>query len=403
MQRNKLISILTDDKTHEFIIKNLHEDPTKLALRFSDKGIDWLPELITLISLYQKFELKLPTWTQALCALERIACEQATSEAVARNRFSRVGGKLAWDLTGGLGVDSFYLSKRFERVIVFEKNPELVELLEFNFKRLGSDNIEVINDSAENAAPDRFGQPDLIYLDPDRRPGSERTRKFLLNEYQPDLGANLHNWLGISALVMCKISPMVDVHYLIATFSNLHEISVVSEQEEVKEILLTFKGTVAQPILKAIDIGKKQLNEFVSAEPNGPESYSEVMNAKYVFEPSGALIKSGLAREYCRQFGLNPLAVNSQYYVSQQRNEANFGRWFEVISAQPVSWKVIRKYLKDMQLKRVMIGKRNFPESVDQIRKKLGNPPDGGSDSLLFTTDSVANHWCLHSKLLAKD
>ncbi len=59
------------------------------------------------------------------------------------------------------------------------------------------------------------------------------------------------------------------------------------------------------------------------------------------------------------------------------------GRCFKIEKVIPYNK---RQFRRDLNLKKANITKRNFPESVQQIRKKL-NIKEGGNQYLFFTTD----------------
>ena len=84
---------------------------------------------------------KLPSYAAAQCILPPLAFEQASSEACAAHK--RIGGDTVLDLTCGLGVDAFFLSRRFGRVVTLERNDVLARVAAENFSRLGATNIEV--------------------------------------------------------------------------------------------------------------------------------------------------------------------------------------------------------------------------------------------------------------------
>lgn len=145
---------------------NLGRDPMEIAL---DRGVPNAALVASQVKYLRRAERKIPSYHSARCILPPKSFEQASSEkAAARKNYS---GRVAIDLTCGLGVDAFCLSHRFERVIAIERDTWLATVARENFRRLGIDNIEVACDSAENfltsgALPTGI---DLIYVDPDRR------------------------------------------------------------------------------------------------------------------------------------------------------------------------------------------------------------------------------------------
>ena len=151
----------------EFIRQNRHADVSALALRMRQ-----YPEVDAAFALrqiegWQRAEHKLPE----LAAIEgwwwpkRLSLEQCSSQSTAvykRQALSKVEGgrskvkglrskgepNVLIDLTGGLGVDTYYLSEGFREVHYVERDEELCELAEKNFALAGK-RVQVHHQEAE--------------------------------------------------------------------------------------------------------------------------------------------------------------------------------------------------------------------------------------------------------------
>ena len=113
----------------------------------------------------------------------RLSCEQCSSEETARYKVSllpslqtesvqwtvessRDGGRPTMvDLTGGYGVDTYFLNEAFEHTDYVEQNEELCRIAQHNFS---GKPISIHNSFAEEFLKNA-GQYDLIFLDPARR------------------------------------------------------------------------------------------------------------------------------------------------------------------------------------------------------------------------------------------
>ncbi|MFQ8807206.1 MAG: hypothetical protein ACLR8Y_21965 [Alistipes indistinctus] len=168
------IATLLDPQLRDYIAGHLSDDPGRVALSLREHGA----LIATQIKYLQRARVKLPSYYAALCILPPLSFEQSSSEETASVK--RYSGDTCLDLTCGLGVDAFYLSKRFRQVIAVERNAELSEIARINFRLLGVQNIRVVNSPAEafleqlrgqtQTTPDRnSGTIDLIYIDPARR------------------------------------------------------------------------------------------------------------------------------------------------------------------------------------------------------------------------------------------
>ena len=133
--------------------ENIGRDPNAVAL---DKRIAHAGLVATQVKYLQRARRKLPSYYEARAILPPLAFEQSSSEAAATRKSWR--GDVCIDLTCGLGVDSFHLSRRFARVIAVERDAALARAAEINFRRLGADNITVVCTAAEEF---RQGRPDI--------------------------------------------------------------------------------------------------------------------------------------------------------------------------------------------------------------------------------------------------
>ncbi|MBT8323608.1 MAG: class I SAM-dependent methyltransferase, partial [Eudoraea sp.] len=87
-------------------------------------------ELAQQIASRSKCEHKLPDWfrNEGIYYPDKLHVEQASSEQTAQYKAGMVHGNSLADLTGGMGVDSYYFSQRMARVYYFETKAELAEI-----------------------------------------------------------------------------------------------------------------------------------------------------------------------------------------------------------------------------------------------------------------------------------
>ena len=114
---------------------------------------------------------KLPSWYQSdeVYYPNSKRMEQSSSEMTAAYKASLVDGDRLIDMTGGFGVDSFYFSKKINRVDYFEINETLSKIVEYNFKILGAANITVHHQGSESFINESPPKVSWIYIDPSRR------------------------------------------------------------------------------------------------------------------------------------------------------------------------------------------------------------------------------------------
>ena len=103
-------------------------------------------ELATQIKGYVRSREKMPRLAalQGIVYPAGVSVEQCSSEATADYKASLLpqGGVCA-DITGGFGIDTMALARRYERVDYFEVNEGLAETAAHNFRVAGFSNISV--------------------------------------------------------------------------------------------------------------------------------------------------------------------------------------------------------------------------------------------------------------------
>ena len=171
-----------------FIQQNKDADPYKLSLRkspFPEVDIRTISRQVIGRKIAQKkfpFLLEFDQYRYP----KKESLEQASSQrtAVYKSRF--VSGKSFVDLTGGMGIDSFLLGKKFSSCAYVEPDVELCSLAEYNFSVLGLDQCEIVQTSCQDFLKTQNKEFDWAYIDPSRR--VKGGRKTSIHEYEPNIG-----------------------------------------------------------------------------------------------------------------------------------------------------------------------------------------------------------------------
>ena len=178
----------------------------------------------------------------------RLSCEQCSSELTARYKAFLLSAisippSAFLDLTGGYGVDTYFLSERFAHTDYVEQNEELCRIAEHNFN-VQSDNVRCTKVSVHNTSAEEFlktaGTYDLIFIDPARR-DSHGSKVFRLADCTPNVVELLPTLLAHGKRLMIKLSPMLDLTQAVkelSVFSTQWSVYVVAIKNEVKELLL---------------------------------------------------------------------------------------------------------------------------------------------------------------------
>ena len=222
----------------EYISDHLKSDLHKLIL----KGIPFdgitIQEIANQIICKQKSEKKLPSWFNAknIYYPPKVSIEQTSSEVTASYKSGIVSGKSILDLTGGFGVDSYYFSKSFQKVIHCEITKNLSEVAAHNFKQLAILNIETISKNGLEYLKKSTEIFDVIYIDPSRR-NDVKEKVFLLKDCEPNIPENIDLLFKKTKTILLKNSPILDITSAINELKFVKEIHVVAINNDVKELI----------------------------------------------------------------------------------------------------------------------------------------------------------------------
>lgn len=365
----------------EFILKNLHSDLSKVILKGSPFVTVSIQEIANQIVGKQKAKEKLPTWfrTKNIYFPPKLNLEQTSSEKTAEYKSSFFSGQNCLDLTGGFGIDTFYLSKRFLRVVHCEINKEISEISEHNAKQLKASNIDFVQGNGIDYISTTKTKFDLIYIDPSRR-NDQKGKVFFLEDCIPNIPENLDFLLNYSNRILIKYSPMLDIQKAISSLKFVSEVHVVAVENDVKELLFFIEKEFEDEIVyKTINFTKENKETFDFYKTQFLEiNYSLPLN--YLYEPNAAILKSGAFQEVAERYNVNKIHLNSHLYTSEELIDFP-GRTFKIQGIYDFNKKTIQKLMN----RKVNVTTRNFPLSVNEIRKKM-KLKNGGDNYLFFTT-----------------
>ena len=380
-----------DNQTKIFIQEHLHDDVMQLALqsnRFSDVDMQLAIRQITGL---QKIRHKIPIFyeTREILFPPKLSVEQSSSEITAKYKSELANGSVFADMTGGFGVDFYFISQHFESGIYIERDETLCKLAEHNFKVLNIPRFEIHQAKSEDFI-DIMPDVDLIYIDPHRRSQTGK-KTVLISDCEPNVSLLAEKMLQKSSVVMIKLSPMLDIHQAIKSLPQTAEVHIVAVDNECKEILLILKkdnkpniseNQGDKIIIKTRNLftsGKNQLFDFTYDEEKQAEpDYTDEVN-RYIYEPNAAIMKSGAFKSVATRFGLKKFHLNTHLFTGDELLPDFPGRIMQV-SAVFGNSKTDLKKLKENYPK-ANVSTRNYPLSVDDFRKKTGIK-DGGDDFL---------------------
>lgn len=377
--------------TQDFIESHLKDDVRQLALhKFSD-DVD-KTFVLNQIEARQLLSKKVPSWASNpdLLFPKHLSIEQCSSELTAKYKASIInGGDVFVDLTGGLGVDSYFLSEKFKTSYYVENQKELCDLAEHNFAVLGR-KITVVNEDSESFLS-KNQDFDLIFIDPARRDVYNR-KMVSLHDCSPDVVKLVETFPETSSRkpsFLIKVSPMLDISLITNELKNISEIHIVSVKNECKEILIKIELGFDEEIkyfcvdLNSVEThGRASLQYTENDEKSAIPSFSSTVK-NYLYEPNASLMKSGAFKLISQRFAIDKLHVNSHLYTSDNLVSDFPGRIFEVVGFAPFNKKVKKELLKDIT--EASMATRNFPLSANELRKSL-NLKESDKNFLFGTT-----------------
>lgn len=360
----------------KFISENLKSDLHSLLLKKSPFPEVSMQEIVQQIKGRKVAEKKFPFLKkEGIVFPPNLSLEQSSSEATGKYKSGLVSGKNMVDLTSGFGIDAYFFSQNFDEVMLVEQNPALIEIVENNWNILGR-KAKFINENLEdflNKNTDRF---DLIYLDPARR-DENKNKVFLLEDLSPNLLEIQDEIVEISDKILIKLSPLIDISYLISTLKNIAEIHIVAVKNDVKELLVLIDSKQKSERIKISCVNletEEPTFEFYFDEMNlAKPDFGESGN--FLLIPNNALLKTGAFNLVSERFGLKKLHPNTHLYFADEIVENFPGRVLEV---QKIETKDLVKGEK------FNIISKNYPLKPEEIKKKY-KLKDGGNQYLIFT------------------
>ena len=378
-----IISQLLQPQIQEFINQNINKTVATIALQKNP-----FPELDFKIILNQieaksKAKLKLSTWYNCpnIIYPSKISIEQTSSQVTASYKSTLIKAKSLIDLTGGFGVDDYYFSKTINQITHCEIDKNLSQIVAHNFNQLKVSNINCIQGDSSEILENLNQQYDIIYIDPSRR-NDAKGKVFMLKDCLPNVPELQDFYFQYSNKILIKTAPILDITAGLLELKNVKTIHIVSVENEVKELLWQIEKNYQLTIeIKTINFNKVK-EEIFNFQLNSNTITSYSLPKKYLYEPNSAIMKSGGFNEIGNHFNLEKLHQHSHLYTSEEKIEFS-GRIFEIQNTIEYSKNNMKEFLENTKCN---ITTRNFPETVENIRKKW-KIKEGGNQYCFFTTN----------------
>lgn len=402
---NSFLAALLHPEVQHYLQENAQADPVEIALK--DIHIQQVrsAELANQIKQKQKAEKKLPLYfnTQHIIYPKGISIEQCSSEATAwvkvklMKQFKQTDFISFADLTGGFGVDTFFIGQHFEKIVYIEPNGELLAIAQHNHQILQLKNAVYQNINAEefiHQTPENFS---LLYIDPSRRREDQKVHG--LTDCSPDVVALLPTLLKKSKEVWIKTSPLLDIEAACQHLKFVSDVFVVSIKNECKEVVYRCVQeqtlSIKKHFILADEMGSVVYQNFFTKEEESAIKIQYQNTQHYLYEPDVALLKAGAFQWIAKEFNLHKIALHTHLYTSNELIETFPGRVFKVNQLLKADATTVHSFIFD---KKANIITRNYPLKPEQLKQKL-KLMDGGSHYLLAYSEEKKKQLVLAERI----
>ena len=396
-----------NEVTWQYVREHRMDDVRRLALSGGKSAEVDMPFALQQIAGWQTARRKLPSWAavEGVIYPPHLNMEQCSSEETARYKGSLTPdpspsekGTFV-DLTGGFGIDFYWMSQQFGKRTYVERNADLCDIARHNFQQLGLE-AEVVCAEAEDFLKE-MPPVDALFLDPARR-DAHGSRTYGIEDCTPNVLELLPLLKEKADRIILKLSPMLDWRKAVSDLGGVSEVHIVSVDNECKELLLVISSKLSGGLRLAC-VNNDTSFEFVpigeTAGSNGGNhrfpslepmvSFVGTRGSLYLFEPNASIMKAGCFGEVAEAFGVNPLSANSHLFVSDHEVGDFPGRQFVVETMTSMNKQELKQALAGIDQANIAV--RNFPLTAEQLRKKL-KIKDGGDMFIFGTTLSDGTH-----------
>jgi hypothetical protein len=384
VQSNNIIDVLESEEAISFISENISADLPSITFKYAGKTSFNFIICLQLMAIYVKAQKKIPLFWDKLLAIDQRSYEQCTSQAVAEYKCTFMGGETLLDITGGIGVDSIFLSSAFQSVKAVEKNMELHQLAAYNVTKLGIPNLIRLCGDGADYLDQKY---DWIYIDPDRRPGN--TRAVALPLLVPNVLDLLTDLKRCATWVYIKLSPLFDLVEIWRQFKNVNAVHLIAERGEIKEVgvILDMASSSHQKIVILKDV-YSDFSQEMNLEIPVVFKFSEEISGPYLLVPIALVSKAGAAHFFLKD------TVTSKHetfdlYFSKSSTVYGF-RSFEIIRQTGLNSKELKLVCHDLGITQLNIVLKGIADAPGLWHKKLGTK-DGGT-CFLFLLKGNKNH-----------
>ena len=349
---------------------------TRLRMRF---GPDLAAAALTQAALRRRGRTKFGEAAAGLW-FTRDGLEQATRPEVAdlhARRFVAAGVRRVVDLGCGIATDASAFVRAGLDVLAVERDPVTAAVARANLDvavAAGGDRVRaevVVADVAEVLAAG-IEPGSGVFADPARR--DARGRVWRTQDFSPDLAPLLALADGERVLGL-KLGPALP-HALVPPDA---EAEWVSHHGDVVEVAL-WSGPGSVPGRRSALLWPDR--RLVA----GPDRLDVRTPGAVVYEPDGAVIRSGAVAALGDRLGAGLLAEQIAYLTSDVLVETPFATAFTVERVLPYDPKALRRWVREAGVGRLEVKRRGLDLDPAQLRRELRPRGDASATLLLSRT-----------------
>ena len=283
------------------------------------------------------------------------ALQQATAEPVARHRARRLAGAVVHDVTCSIGAELVALRDTASCVVGSDLDPVRLAMARHNVGGQGS-GVELCRADALRPVT----RDTVVVADPARRSGGRR--RFDPRSYAPPLDQLFETYANRDMVVKC--APGADFDEL-RRIGFRGEIEVTSLAGSVREACLWSPGLASAAVTRRATILDRG-EQLTDAEP---DDCAVASAGRWIVDPDGAVVRSGLVRQYAARHGLWQLDPDIAYLSGAELPDGVRG--FEVMATVDVRERVLRQELSARDVGALEILVRGLDVDPDALRTRL--------------------------------
>lgn len=368
----------------KFIEKHLKDDPVALQLKYG-RDSEKNKALVSQVARWQKLNKKFPKipYTKGWILPPELSIEQASSSETAAYKAHWMADKNVVDVTGGMGMDAWEISKRSQSYTHIESVPEISlsaqSLLNEQALCICGDSTEIL---PKLETQYDVNKTDIVYADPARRDATGN-KVISWEQLTPNPIKQLKLWLETAPEVWIRLTPMTDILEIEKSLPNLSVLHILGKGREAKEITVVCKREPGPlNIVISTDSDPKNHLEFNFSEVNQPPQKISAPK-KYLYDPHSTVMISRAWNWICEKFDLWALDSKTRLFTSDQLVPNFPGRIFEIRETST-------SLPKGLKGKRLAVATQNHPVKAADLKKKL--KVKESESEFLWATQSQGSH-----------